>query len=87
MAKAQFPLYRRYKHGRTWFKVTGEDTCWQLDIIGNYYSYQQFKAVAYPEKQYLHQMIHQYEEYWEEADEREFETTLKKCRLEKTLIE
>lgn len=71
-----FPIYRKYKGIDVWFKIYNTDCFLEVKKVGKRTISSEIKAILYPEKQFIMDMINCYEDRWEEADEVAFKTFL-----------
>jgi len=71
--KVSYPLYRKYAHERTYFKVLSDSEWEEIHIMGSNYILHQFKAKILPERNYIYDLTHDYQTNWVaiEADEYE----------------
>lgn len=72
--KLSYPLYRKYAHERTYFKVISDSEWEEMHILGSNHSLHQFKATILPERNYIYDLTYDYHNNWIaiEADEYEF---------------
>lgn len=77
-----FPLYRKYPHERTFFKITSAETFEQLDIIGDAFHIHQFTAQVYPDRVLILDMIEKKDGYWLDSHAAEYEEKLASCKRE-----
>lgn len=75
-----YPLYRKYSHGRTYFKVISESEWEEVQVMGNKYSIHQFKATILPDRNYIHDLTFDFKSNWIEIDEKEYEHVKKKAQ-------
>lgn len=62
--KTSYPLYRKYAHNRTFFKVISETEWEEIHVLGNNYSIHQFKATILPERNYIYDLTYDYQNNW-----------------------
>jgi hypothetical protein len=67
-----FPLFRKYSHNRTFFKILSESEFEEINLIGNYYTELHFCADIYPDKLMIQDMINN-PMFWKQSTEEEFE--------------
>lgn len=67
-----FPVYRKYKNGRSYFKILNERQFEELRVVGQRYFLNQVKALHLPEIQFIHDLIYNYDVMAEEASAEEF---------------
>lgn len=68
-----YPQYRKYLHGRTFFKIISADEWEEIQVMGNTYSIHQFKVNIFPDRNYLHDLTFNYEKNWLKIEEAEYE--------------
>ncbi len=73
-----FPQYRRYKNGRSYFKVLNQEEFVEYKLNINLLEEHYFKAEILPDRNYIQDMLHDYEPYWEVVDEVTFRQFIKK---------
>lgn len=76
----QFPLFRRYLHGNTYYRINSQENFDELMVIGKFYVYKNFQARILPEYQMIIDLIDNAENRWEIIDAEEFENKLVYCR-------
>lgn len=74
-----FPLFRKYANGNTYFRVNAYDNFDELKIMGNNYSLKNYKATILPDRNYIIDLINNEGEHWKIIDEVEFNQTLASC--------
>ncbi len=80
MEKDIFPLFRKYSHDRSFFKIVSKDCFVQLDIIGDAYFLHTFRAKIHPDRMLILDMINNENNAWQEIDEAVFEERLDHAR-------
>lgn len=83
----KFPLFRKYYHGTTYFKIISADSFEELKIMGNNYSLKYYKATILPDRNYIADLIKNEGNHWEIIDEREFNEALKICEQSKQKVD
>ncbi|MEX0966796.1 MAG: hypothetical protein WD077_06130 [Bacteroidia bacterium] len=68
-----FPVYRKYPHNRTFFKVLSEAEFEELSIVGGTFTLQNFKARIFSVRVFLHDLIYDMQSHWESIEEGEYE--------------
>ena len=71
--KIKYPQYRTYPHERTYFKVISPDEWEEVHIMGNRYTVHQFKATILPDRNYIQDLIFDYENNWVKITAEEYE--------------
>ena len=74
-----FPVYRKYPHNRTFFKIISEEAFEEINILGKTYSVRNVKAQIMPDRNYIHDMVYNYEKYWKVISEEEYKQAKKHC--------
>ena len=77
----QFPLFRRYLHGNTYYRINSQENFDELMIVGKFYVYKNFQARILPEYQMINDLIDNAENRWEVIDELDFEKKLDYCSV------
>ncbi len=80
MTTSLFPLHKKYRHGRSFFKIISEESFVQLDLIGEAYVLHSFHAKILPDRNYIRDMIENANDAWEEITEDEFDERLHYAR-------
>ena len=62
----QFPQYRRYKNGLSYFKILSEMEFEEVKIVGEKRIVQHVVANQYPEKVFINDLLFKFEEFAEE---------------------
>lgn len=69
-----YPQYRKYAHGRTYFKVISADTWEELHVMGNTVAIHSFKATILPDRNYIYDLTFDYQNNWVKIEAEEYET-------------
>ena len=75
-----FPIYRKYSHGNTLFKINSKENFDELNIIGSFYIYRNQQAQIFPEFTMIIDMIENLNNNWESILENEFIEKLEFCK-------
>lgn len=78
--KPNYPLYRKYAHERTYFKVLSDTEWEEIHIMGSNYSIHQFKVTILPERNYIYDLTHDYHNNWIAIDANEYEPLKEKAK-------
>jgi hypothetical protein len=73
----QFPVYRKYKNGKNFFKISGPEQFEELQVIGSKVLYKKTKAIQYPELLFIQDLLLNYQTNAEEASAEDFDTLKK----------
>lgn len=68
----EFPQYRKYKNGLSYFKITSKEYFEEYKLVGNKLEYYQIKAKILPDRNYIQDMLLNYESFWEKIGKQEF---------------
>src|SRR5688572_23806060 len=69
----QFPAYRKYKNGRNYFKILNESEFEELQVVGSKVILRRVKAVQFPEKIFIKDLLYDYKVMANEIAAAEFE--------------
>ena len=79
-AMTEFPKYRKYAHGRSFFKIISADSFEQLDIIGDAFHLHTINAKVYPDKLLILDMLENTKGHWDVSNAEEYEARLTWCQ-------
>jgi hypothetical protein len=71
-----FPVYRKYKNGKSYFKIISATNFTEVQMVGNKKMVHHITANTYPEKLLIHDMLHNFSAHWDAITEAEFEMVL-----------
>ena len=69
----KFPLYRKYSHNKTFFKVISEEEFEEIQIQGNGIKRYHFTAKILPDRNYIQDLIANNDQNWIEIGAEEYE--------------
>lgn len=72
----EFPQYRRYKNKKSYFKILSEEEFVEYKLTGKRLESHRFKVKILPDRNYIQDMLHDCEPYWEVIGESEFQEFL-----------
>lgn len=72
-SKINFPVYRKYKNEKSFFKITSSSSFEEITLMKNKATLHLFEAKILPDRNYILDMIYNYEQYWSLSSEKEFE--------------
>jgi hypothetical protein len=75
-----FPLFRRYLHGNTYYRINSQENFDELMVIGKFFVYKNFQAQILPEYQLIIDLIDNSDNRWEIINFTEFENKLEYCK-------
>jgi hypothetical protein len=78
-----YPQYRKYPHGRTFFKIISSSEFEELQFLGGECTVHHFVAKILPDRNYIYDLTFDFEKHWKVIDEAEYEAARRKCRREK----
>lgn len=67
-----FPQYRKYKNGKSLFRITAEDEFTEIQAIGSSFVSYTVKAKILPDRNYIADMLYNYHSIWEIATAEEY---------------
>lgn len=74
-----YPQYRKYQHGRTFFKIISAEEWEEIQVMGKMFSIHQFKVHIFPDRNYLYDLTFDYEKNWLKIEESEYEQVKKEA--------
>ncbi len=69
----QFPQYRKYKNNLSYFKIISPTQFEEIKIHGKQKTLHKFEAKILPDRNYINDMLHDYQEFWEKISANEYE--------------
>jgi hypothetical protein len=75
----KLPAYRKYKNGRSFFKITAPDLFEEIMVIGGRLSIKVIRAERLPERNFLNDLMYNFSEMAIEITETEYELMRKKA--------
>lgn len=69
----KFPLYRKYSHNKTFFKVISNEEFEEVQIQGNGIKKYRFIARILPDRNYIQDLIANKDRNWIEIEAEEYE--------------
>ena len=69
----QFPLYRKYRNNRNYFKIINPRLFEELIIIGKSVQLRTVEVRQFPEQNFIRDLVYSYSEMAEEIGEHEYE--------------
>jgi hypothetical protein len=76
----RFPLFLKYSHERTYFKINSKENFDELNIIGSFYIYRNQQAQIFPEFAMIIDMMENQNGNWLAISKTEFEEKLQFCK-------
>lgn len=73
-----YPQYRKYSHGRSFFKIISPEEFEEIQLLGNKITLHQFTAKILPDRNYISDLTFDYHKHWEVVDTKEYEDLRKK---------
>jgi hypothetical protein len=64
----QFPQYRKYRNGKSFFKIESENEFTELKYENGRWQQYQIKATILPDRNYISDMLFHFEDHWEEIE-------------------
>ena len=75
--KIQYPQYRKYSNGKSYFKILSHEEFEEIQVAGNTKVLYHFKAKILPDRNYIYDLTFNYREHWEVCDKEEYEALKK----------
>lgn len=72
-----FPQYRRYQNGLSYFQIVDENSFEEYKLFQGRIEKYLFKASILPDRNFIQDMLHRYEEHWEKISKEDFQTFLR----------
>jgi hypothetical protein len=69
----QYPQYRKYINGKSYFKISSATEWEEIQIIGSKYIFNQFTVKIMPDRNYIYDMTFDYEKNWLAIGSEEYE--------------
>ena len=76
----QFPIFRRYLHGNTYYRINSQENFDELMVVGKFFVYKNFQARILPEYQLIIDLIDNVENRWEIIEAKDFDKKLDFCK-------
>jgi hypothetical protein len=81
-----FPQYRKYPNNKSYFKITSDNHFEEIAVIGSKYSVNEFSAKIFPDFTFIKDMLDNRDNRWVVISSAEYDSVLKICLAEKTLL-
>lgn len=75
----EYPQFRKYPHGRTYFKIISASEWEEIHVMGNKCTIHTFKAAILPDRNYIYDLTFDYKNNWLKIDEVEYERIKEKA--------
>lgn len=69
----EFPQYRRYKNGKSVFKISSSSAFIELQLIGNNVIEHVLEAKILPDRNYISDMLYDFGENWDQISAKEYQ--------------
>lgn len=79
----KFPQYRKYKNGLSYFKIINTSQFTEYKTLGSKLDEFNFEAKILPDRNYISDMLTNYETHWDFIEEAEFDKFIKGFQKEK----
>ncbi len=73
-----YPQYRKYKNGKSFFRITSISAFEEIQVIGNRYFLHRFTAKILPDRNLINDMLFDFELNWELISESDFQEAISK---------
>jgi hypothetical protein len=75
-----YPQYRKYKNNKAFFKITSEKEWEEIQVLGTKYILHFFTVKILPDRNFIYDMVFDYENNWVKIEEEEYQEVLKKVQ-------
>ena len=75
-----FPVYRKYKNGLSLFRINGADSFDEIRIMGARHLHSHHEVKTLPERNFLYDLVINYEAYAESISAEAFESALQRAQ-------
>lgn len=75
----KFPVYRKYPHNKTFFRINSENDFEELNLIGKAYTLRHFTVKIFSDRVFIKDMLENTQRYWIEISEEEYENQQSYC--------
>ena len=72
----QFPVYRKYKNNKSYFKILSFKLFEEIQVIGSKKIVKQIEAIQFPELVFIRDLLFDYKDMAEEIEEWEYASIL-----------
>ena len=79
MQEIIFPQYRKYKNNRSYFKIHSRTQWEEIQVVGKKHVLNQFTVKILPDRNFIHDLLFDYEKNWEQIDEKEYQRIKDLC--------
>lgn len=74
----QFPQYRKYRNGKSYFKIESVDKFIEVQLLGSRFLTYEVEAKILPDRNLIQDMLVDFEANWEEISAQEFDIVYNK---------
>jgi hypothetical protein len=71
-ASPVYPLYRKYKNEKSYFKILSPDEFEEIQVLGKRYSLHHFTVKILPDRNFIYDMTFDFQTNWEEITDEEY---------------
>ena len=76
--KIEFPQYRKYSNELSYFKILDDNTFIEYKRLGSKLEYYEFNAKILPDRNFISDMLYDYNLHWEKIEEEDFNLFISK---------
>jgi hypothetical protein len=80
----KFPQYRRWSHGKNYYHLISPEEMTEIQVIGGSWTEHHLRAVQYPEKLHIRDLLECAHEEIVRISEEDFNAFLEECRTTRT---
>ena len=74
--ETEFPQYRKYRNNRSYFRILSPAKWEEIQLIGNKITVNTFEVKILPDRNFINDMLYDYENHWVKIDAAEYERIL-----------
>jgi hypothetical protein len=82
----QFPQYRKYLNGQSYFKIISAEELIELKLTGRFYEIHTLHVKILPDRNLMHDLLYDYNSFGLEINEKEYEAQLNYCEKHLTKL-
>lgn len=75
-----YPQYRKYKNNKSYFKIIAKDEFEEIQVLGTKHRSHHFKAKILPDRNFISDMLFDYDNHWDVIKEDEYLFILQKAK-------
>jgi hypothetical protein len=76
----KFPQFRKYLNAQSYFKIISTEEIIELKLLGKFYEEHHLKAKILPDRNFISDLLNDYDSFAIEIDVQEFDEQMSYCR-------